>query len=334
MNESDLRAAFAARLESVAPEREARLRAFDYRSRNARRHRLWALIGASSSALTAAIVAVIVLLSSGAPVAYAGWTPVPTTPTPAALAAATAACNWMNDANGPPTLTGTPVLIDARGRYTAAIYVNGEVAHICISDGEHNGTTLAMDSGVQWSDAAHGPDQLSSPMGSGGSAVGFPGSVGGAAQFPGSAEPGQEYNASGLAGSGVSDVAFVFADGATVDATVQNGWYFAWWPNRNWPTSVKVTSSSGTVVSPMSGGTAFGGGGSTPSVDVTTSMHIERYAAETAASNGRTTLILTDGQAVTVSATVAAVLNADREKKGLPPIPAVSAAQAKTLEQR
>ena len=56
----------------------------------------------------------------------------------------------------------------------------------------------------------------------------------------------------GLAGDDVSAVEFQFADGSTVDATVQNGWYFAWWPGHAWPTSVKVTANAATTTSPMS----------------------------------------------------------------------------------
>jgi hypothetical protein len=61
--ESDLRAAFTARFETVAPERELRLRTFDYRSRTTRRRRLWAAIGTGGTALTGGAVAAILMLS-------------------------------------------------------------------------------------------------------------------------------------------------------------------------------------------------------------------------------------------------------------------------------
>jgi hypothetical protein len=240
--ESDLRAAFMARFEAVAPERELRLRAFDYRSRTTRRRRLWAATGTGGTALTGGVVAAILMLSSGASVAE-GWTAVPSAPSAAAVAAATAACNWAHDQSGPPVLTGTPVLTEGRGSYTAAIYVDGQAAHICISSGQHTATSLAMTS--LFFDAAPGPDQLGDPAGFGGGAAGFPGSAN-------SGTPGSERNVSGLAGSDVSAVTFDFADGSTVEATVQNGWYFAWWPGDSWPTSVQVTTSSATLTSPMS----------------------------------------------------------------------------------
>ncbi len=243
--ESDLRAAFMARFEAVGPERELRLGTFDYRSRTIRRRRLWAAMGTGGTALTGGLVAAILMLSSGASVAE-GWTAVPSAPSAAAVAAATAACNWAHDQNGPPVLTGTPVLTEGRGSYTAAIYVNGQVAHICISNSQHTGTSLAMDHTSLFFDAAPGPDQLGLPVGFGAGAVGFPGSAN-------SGAAGQEENVSGLAGNDVSAVTFDFADGSTVEATVQNGWYFAWWPGDSWPISVRVTTSSATLTSPMSG---------------------------------------------------------------------------------
>ncbi|MFZ1993965.1 MAG: hypothetical protein WAU75_07640 [Solirubrobacteraceae bacterium] len=240
--ESELRTAFAARLATVSPEREARLSAFDYRSRARRHRRVWAAMGTAGTALTGGVVAAILMLSSGASVAE-GWTAVPSAPSAAAVAAATAACNWvneLNDRNGPPILSGTPVLTDGRGSYTAAIYVDGHVAHICISNGHHEATGITTNPRILSVEAAPGADQLGNPSGGGGSAPGFPGSSG------------QEQDVQGLAGSDVSAVTFEFADGRTVEATVQNGWYFAWWPGDSWPSSVRVTTSTGTLTSSMS----------------------------------------------------------------------------------
>lgn len=238
--ESELRSAFAARLEMLSPEREARLRAFDYRSRAGRHRGVRTAIGAGATALVGGVVVAIVMLSSGASVAE-GWTAVPSAPSAAAVAAATAACNWVNDRNGPPVLRGTPVLTDGRGSYTAAIYVDGHTTHICISNGQHEATGIATNGRILSIEAAPGPGQLGLPSGGGGSAPGFPGSLG------------QEGDVYGLAGREVSAVTFEFADRGAVEATVQNGWYFAWWPGDSRPSSVRVTTSTGTSSSPMSG---------------------------------------------------------------------------------
>ena len=45
--------------------------------------------------------------------------------------------------------------------------------------------------------------------------------------------------------------ALSFANGRSVTATVQNGWYFAWWPWTSYPDSVQVSTSAGTSTSPM-----------------------------------------------------------------------------------
>jgi hypothetical protein len=62
--------------------------------------------------------------------------------------------------------------------------------------------------------------------------------------------------APGQAGSDVSAVTFKFANGKTVDASVKNGWYFAWWPWISTPTSVTVTTNSGTTTSRLSSSNA------------------------------------------------------------------------------
>jgi hypothetical protein len=174
-------------------------------------------------------------------------------------------------------LTGTPALTDQRGKFTAALYVVGSKVYDCLSNGSHESTMFGMNQAQLNFYASPGPDQLGLPDNSGGSLKGF------AASSPSQPLPAQwqhvlntprfknhpdararlerelrlelassnERNAFGLAGSGVSAVSFVFADGTTVNATVQNGWYFAWWPSDDYPTSVRVATSSAIVTSPM-----------------------------------------------------------------------------------
>jgi hypothetical protein len=56
----------------------------------------------------------------------------------------------------------------------------------------------------------------------------------------------------GQAGSEVSAVTFAFANGKTVVASIEHGWYFAWWPWATEPTSVTVTTTrDGKMTSPM-----------------------------------------------------------------------------------
>ena len=55
-------------------------------------------------------------------------------------------------------------------------------------------------------------------------------------------DSGHERRMYGLAGSDISAVTFTFANGLAVQATVQSGWYFAWWPGFDDPASVQVTT--------------------------------------------------------------------------------------------
>ena len=161
-------------------------------------------MGTSGTALTGGAVAAILMLSSGASVAE-GWTAVPSAPSAAAVAAATAACNWVNDRNGPPILTGTPVLTDGRGSYTAAIYVDGHVAHICISNGQHEATGIATDNGrIAVCRSRTGPRSAWRSLRRRGQC---------ARVSQPAATSGQEQDVHGLAGSDVAAVTFKFADG-------------------------------------------------------------------------------------------------------------------------
>jgi hypothetical protein len=209
--------------------------------------------------------------------AYADWSATPVTPTPAALAAAVAACNRIDSwthYSGTPMLTGQPVLTDARGKYVAAIYVSGQSVNWCISDGRNNASSTG--GGTLDSYTAPGPDQLGLPTGGGASAPGFPGANPNRPLPPEvrtamQANPqlksnpsllakqeaarqhvidqGVETNLVGLAGGNLAAVTFVFANGETVDATIQNDWYFVWWPNIDRPASVQITTTSGSTIS-------------------------------------------------------------------------------------
>ena len=70
--ESELRSAFATRVQTLSPDMEARLRAVDYRSCARRRRRVWAATGAGGTALTGGVVAAVLMLTSGASIAQGG----------------------------------------------------------------------------------------------------------------------------------------------------------------------------------------------------------------------------------------------------------------------
>ncbi len=96
--ELELRAAMVERSASrPIAEVVERLKQLDYPSSSKRPPFLarlgpWPVL-AAAAALTAGIVTVVLTASPATPVAYAGWTPSPRTPSPVQLAAATRSCN-------------------------------------------------------------------------------------------------------------------------------------------------------------------------------------------------------------------------------------------------
>lgn len=247
--QSMLNVAFVTRLEALDPVREQRLCAFDYRSRT-RRRRLWAATGACGT--TAIAVTSALIFTSGASVAYAGWSPRARTATPSALASATAACSA---ATTPATAVTPParipltseeaVLSETRGGYTAAIYDVSNSVYLCITNGGSI-TYIA----------------LVSPTTRGGGGL-LPGDIGYVAPdadqltFPNTRPwvPWQLLGANrtiihalGSVGTDISTITLDFADGTTVDATIEDGWYFAWWPSGQAPMSFEITTTSGETI--------------------------------------------------------------------------------------
>jgi hypothetical protein len=245
-----------------------RLRAFYIRSRPTGRRRLWAAIGASGSAVIGGMIAIIVLLSSTASIAYAGWSSTPSAPTAAAVASATAECNRVpppppgsDDATSSdqPVFVGQPALSEARGIYTAVIAVTNGQAYGCLVATNQGDSAPAysteMFGAVQ---PAPDPDHIGIPYRGhakgGRTDVQLPPAITDPANDAALQHmTGAGYGDSvlGQAGAGVQAVSFTFADGNTVTATVENGWYFAWWPWISTATSVTVTTGSGTNSSPV-----------------------------------------------------------------------------------
>jgi hypothetical protein len=249
-----------------------RLRAVDYRRRTERHRKRLAAVGASGAGLTAGIIAtVILLLSSGAP-AYAGWSPQPMTASAPAVAASAAACRRTDSMGsavwyGEDVFTGQPVLTESRGIYTAAIYVTDGNVYACLTGTEREAFSSAYSiTGQLYGTVAGdpGPDRLGVPYPV--QQYMFQGRHPG--QLPLSQlsldrrrnvrnrDRGGGYGRSilGQAGTGVTAVTFSFDGGNTVSATVENGWYFAWWPWLAEPSSVELTTGSQTVTSPIVGG--------------------------------------------------------------------------------
>lgn len=210
--EHDLREVFADRAARMTPGASARLRGFDYHPRF-RRLPSRPVLGGLGLSGAAAIAGVAVLLGSSAAPAFAGWRASPTAPPPGQVATAEQHCG---------TGEGAPVLTDTRGPYTASIYAEGST---CV---EGNGITI--------SSSTSGGGQSTVPAGT--------------IELNGTGESDSDGNAltmvDGAIGAGVTSVTITRSDGSSVQATVQNGWYLAWWPGSERAVTAQVATANAT----------------------------------------------------------------------------------------
>ncbi len=199
----------------IDPDSIARLRAIDYCPRRRRIRKLPAFGALGATGAAAAVAAIVTLGSSAAP-AFAGWQSTPTTPAPGQLTQAAQACGQD---------LGSPVLSDSRGPYTASVYANSTTNDVCLSG---NGVSMSSSStSTASATVAAGQIQLNG---------------GGSRDAAGNALT----LVDGRVGAGVTAVTIERSDGSTVQATVTDGWYLAWWPGTVSATNAEVTTASGT----------------------------------------------------------------------------------------
>jgi hypothetical protein len=294
--ERELRSVLAEQALTLPPGARERLEQLDYKPNSSRWPRLTrvsAVAGAAAGGLVALGTTVALLLSSGglpagggsfALFAQTGWTASPRTPSAADVARAKAICEGMKGAAPGLTapLAGRLVLSEQRGRYVAALYDRGHSTGLCISTGQKNGASMGADSNVAALDHRPAATRIGLPSLSGEMTPGLPGVKHGSltmsrhithlqTEFPHltvrqcmtlnaaeqrAASADFATNGYGRAGRDVTGVTFIFARGRDVQATVENGWYFGWWPRDAWPVSLRVTSTSGTKLQPIPGALA------------------------------------------------------------------------------
>ena len=217
--EQSLREAMSQRAAQLDPDSIARLRAIDYHPRQRRIGTLPA-IGALAATGVAASVAVVVALGSSAAPAFAGWQATPTTPPTGVPAPPGHACG---EASGRES--GSPVLIDSRGPYTAMIRADSTTSDVCLSG---NGVSMSSSS------------TSAAPVSLAAGKIELEG--GGTRDSAGHALT----LVDGRTGAGVTAVMIERSDGSSVQATVANGWYLAWWPGTAAARKAVVRSTSGT----------------------------------------------------------------------------------------
>ena len=200
-----------------------------------------ALLGTTGGVAGAAVAAVLVFTAGSAPsVAFAGWTASPTPPASGQLQAAESTCS-----NADSSLASlTPAVADTRGPYTMLVYAASDTITGCITGQPSAGAAPIFmgrieTGGVDASPAAAGTISWRQSTG----IVG------------GSATPGGLPAASfvdGQTGTGVTAVTVELEDGSSVQATIANGWFAAWWPGRQRVKTAEVATASGTTTQPPS----------------------------------------------------------------------------------
>jgi hypothetical protein len=208
--------------------------------RPTKRRLLWPAVGLGATTLAGGVVAALLLLASGAPVAFAGWTPVPKNLTTAQLSsvARVARNQWNPRCSGSG---GSIVLADVRGPYTFTLYVTNpdrqvELATVCFNGVEHG--SGGFPAGHQWPPAV-AADHIHGFMTGYGALEEQPRGV---RRFA--------FTQVGRAGARVRSVSVLLNTGKTVRATVSHGWYLVWWPAKDGHSKrliVTTAAASGTT---------------------------------------------------------------------------------------
>jgi hypothetical protein len=215
--EDQLRATLHKRAGEIPNETIARIVTADYDPRTQRRIRRPALTALTGGTALAGAAGAAVALLGGASPAFAGWTKAPTAPTPGQLQQAASDCAARLPLQGLPLQ-----LSDTRGPFTFEIYANDQSSATCI-----NGPSFTSVSGEMASaPVTTPPDQL------------------GLTTQHSTGRDGADYTfVEGRAGASVTGATLNLADGSTVEATVQHGWFVAWWPGASDATSATVTTT-------------------------------------------------------------------------------------------
>jgi hypothetical protein len=252
--ERELRAAFAERAEDIPAQAGERLRRIDYRPRAYALSPRAAIGAGAGLAATGGAIVTIAALSAGAAPAFAGWTATPTAPASGETASALAQCTAQlggqgGGQSGLPTDGWQPLLTDTRGPLTALVLQSGGATATCISGPSFASTAGTPEGGGSFNTehklgvaAGSNPVSSVSALPPGGA-----GPISQASQQQLTAN-GQAYTfVQGQVAAGVTGLSLTLSDGSTVQATVADGSFVAWWPGSATATSAAVTSATGTT---------------------------------------------------------------------------------------
>ncbi len=238
--EQELRETLTAAADELPASAGSRVRTHAYRPRT-RSLRPPVAAGALTVAAVAGAAVWVVGFSQQTSPAFAGWTATPTAGSRAQRIAAESTCRRIvrspatvraQTGGGPPP-AGTidlghlrPVLTDTRGPFTWAIFAGANDSASCI-----DGPSLTMV-------AASGGVNVTAPRGR----------IALTSASQTKTPAGNAYSfVEGRAGSGVTAATLVLSDDARVQATIQNGWFVAWWPGAHTAHSALVRTALGTT---------------------------------------------------------------------------------------
>jgi hypothetical protein len=253
--EHELRRVLAARAAELPSDASNRLLAANYRPRSGIQRPALAVGGAA--VVAGAVVAVsLVGLGTDTPRAFAGWSATPTAPKGDQVRTAQEACmsrlptsagieHRQETASGPhrpwpiPSITTGSwhaVVIDTRGPYTMILLAAA-----------HGAAELSCFSGRQpislgGSFGTHPPP----PVPAGHISLVSSGST----TTPRDEGSHHFSQLVGRTGPGVTGVTLRLRNGTRVTASLDNGWFLAWWPGTQRGTATEVTISTGTTVTP------------------------------------------------------------------------------------
>ena len=214
--DDDIRRALAAEADSMPPDAVIRLRRVDYKPRG---HlippRLAGVLAVGSAAGAGTLLAIG---SAGTQAAFAGWRATPSRASAARTATVEDTCASQlsgTSKNGAKTST-VPQVADTRGPYTLVVY---------------DGATCFAGPGFVGLHGFVAADGI-------GISTGY--------------RNDQAFTiAAGPAGADASAVTLTLQDGTTVQATVGNSLFAAWWPSASRPASIAITTPSGTQTQPL-----------------------------------------------------------------------------------
>lgn len=218
------------------------------------RRRLVPLTGAGLT-LSGGIAAAVAVLGTGS-TPFAGWTPAASAATNTQVSSATQGCAPMLDIPGQTTaLNWQLVASEAQGPYTLLVYASGDTTATCLSAPGTNMKLVTFGAGAHASGSAvvaggpATPGQVSRRVTSIERTA-----IGGelATVVHASSNEGSYTIVEGRVASGVTGLSLARATGATVVTAVQNGWFAAWWPGSDSPTSAAITTAAGTTSTPVS----------------------------------------------------------------------------------